>query len=102
MDTNLTVSGAGPRGWIAVLMRSLSAIVGGYALANGGAIVIAHCLPLAPAEAVLVALMLSFALFAAAVLWVFAAPSAVRGCLQVWAAALLLASAAYLLPPVTP
>ncbi|SIT01412.1 PepSY domain-containing protein [Achromobacter sp. MFA1 R4] len=74
---------AAPRGhrW-RVLGRVLCAVLGGYALANLGAIVLALALPLgglaSPAIGVVVASLLSFLIYALAALWVFAARGAWR------------------------
>lgn len=61
---------------LAVLSRTLAAVVGGYALATIGSAGLAGLLPLPRAEATLTALMASFALYTAAIVWVFAARSA--------------------------
>ncbi|GJD86173.1 hypothetical protein HPGCJGGD_4070 [Methylobacterium haplocladii] len=59
----------------AVAGRVLLALVGGYALAALATAVLSLTLPLDPAEAVTVATLLSFAVMAVAVLFVFAARS---------------------------
>ncbi|RAI59704.1 DUF3649 domain-containing protein [Roseicella frigidaeris] len=64
--------------WPGVLSRSLAAVLGGYAVAALAATALALWLPTSRAEAVLTGTMLSFALYAGAVLWVFAAASALR------------------------
>lgn len=63
---------------LGVASRAVAAIFGGYALTAAAIALLAIWLPLARAEAVLTATMLSFALYAAAVIWVFAARSAWR------------------------
>lgn len=74
---------AAPRGhrW-RVLARVLCAVMGGYALATVGAIVLAQILPLgglvSPAIGVVVASLLSFLIYTVAALWVFAAQDAWR------------------------
>jgi len=60
----------------AVASRTLAAILGGYALAHAVSILLAALLPLARGEAALLAIQLSFAVYAGAVLWAFAARSA--------------------------
>ncbi|WP_050463805.1 DUF3649 domain-containing protein [Herbaspirillum autotrophicum] len=62
----------------AVASRALAAILGGYALTAVAIALLALWLPMARAEAVLTATLLSFALYAGAVIWVFAARSAWR------------------------
>lgn len=59
-----------------VASRIVAAILGGYAFANAVGVLLARTLPLPRADAVLTATLASFALYAAAVLWVFAARSA--------------------------
>ncbi|WP_338881655.1 PepSY-associated TM helix domain-containing protein [Achromobacter veterisilvae] len=65
-----------------VLGRVLCAVVGGYALATLGAIVLARLLALgglaSSATGVAIASLLSFLIYAVAALWVFAAPGAWR------------------------
>lgn len=61
-----------------VLSRTAAAVLGGYALANLGGVALASAWPMARAEATMAALLLSFALYAAAVVWAFAARSAWR------------------------
>jgi len=68
---------------LAVLSRAVAAIVGGYALTAAVIALLALWLPMARAEAVLTVTMLSFALYAGAVIWVFAARSAWRAWLGI-------------------
>ncbi|CAO3401756.1 DUF3649 domain-containing protein [Azospirillum sp. 11R-A] len=70
--------------------RIVAALFGGYALAALGSVA-ALALPLSKPQAVLTGMLASFAIYAAAVVWVFAARSALRA----WAG--LLAAAAPLL-----
>ncbi|WP_043114475.1 hypothetical protein [Solimonas soli] len=63
---------------LAVLSRVLAAVFGGYLLTSLATALLAHLLPGPRAESVLAATMLSFALYAGIVLWVFAANSAAR------------------------
>jgi hypothetical protein len=74
-----------------IALRALAAIGGGYALASLAALALTTTLPLSRADAVLTGMMASFAVHAAAVVWVFAAPSAARACAGISAAAVLLA-----------
>lgn len=65
-----------------MLGRVLCAVVGGYALATLGTIVLARLLALgglaSSATGVAIASLLSFLIYAVAALWVFAAPGAWR------------------------
>ena len=58
---------------LAVLSRAAAAAVGGYAAAAALSILLSRVLPMPRAEAVLTAMLLSFALYAGAVVWAFAA-----------------------------
>lgn len=59
-------------------LRLLAALVGGYALANLLPLAITLWLPLARISNTVTALLLSFAVYVAAILWAFAAPSGWR------------------------
>lgn len=61
-----------------VASRMLAAVVVGYALTSAVSILLALLLPVSKAEAVLASTMLSFALYAGIVIWVFQARSATR------------------------
>ncbi|MCB5185766.1 DUF3649 domain-containing protein [Methylobacillus gramineus] len=61
-----------------VASRILAAVVVGYALASAISILLALIWPIPKAEAVLASTMLSFAIYAAVVLWVFATKSVLR------------------------
>jgi hypothetical protein len=61
-----------------VASRILAAAIGGYMLTALAIATLAVYLPLEPAEASLTATMLSFAIYAGIVLWVFATHSAWR------------------------
>ena len=58
---------------LAVLSRAAAAAVGGYAAAAALSILLSRVLPMPRAEAVLTAMLLSFAFYAAVVVWAFAA-----------------------------
>lgn len=58
--------------------RIVLAIPGGYAFASVWAFALGRVLPTPDVEASLIATMTSFAIYAAAVVWVFAARSAMR------------------------
>lgn len=59
----------------AVAARVALAILLGYALANASGILLAHVLPMPRSDAVMTGLLVSFAIHAAAVLWVFSVRS---------------------------
>ncbi|MEC4721251.1 DUF3649 domain-containing protein [Noviherbaspirillum sp. CPCC 100848] len=73
-----------------VAMRAVAAIGGGYLLAALASAVLAAVLPMPRADAASVATMMSFAIYACAVLWVFAARSALHAWTGVLASAALL------------
>ncbi|WP_374384299.1 DUF3649 domain-containing protein [Dongia sp.] len=68
-----------------IAARILAAVLGGYGLATAIVIGLPTVLPLPKAEAVAVAMMLSFAFCCGAILWAFAVHSAWRA----WAGILL-------------
>ncbi|BBK40500.1 hypothetical protein STVA_05200 [Allostella vacuolata] len=68
----------GRRRWVMIASRVVAAIGGGYAVAAAAAICLALALPGPRAEAVLTGMLLSFAVYAGAVIWVFAAATATR------------------------
>lgn len=81
--------------WPGIASRVLAALLGGYAL---GALVTVACavlLPLPRAEAVVTGMMLSFAAYAGAFVWVFAARDACRAWAGVLLPSLLLAAASW-------
>lgn len=61
---------------VGLLARIAAAVFGGYALANMLSLALAGLLPIDRAESVMAALLLSFAVYTAAILWAFAARSA--------------------------
>lgn len=63
---------------MAVMSRTIAAIVGGYGVACLAAAGLAVSLPLSRSDAVMAAQMLSFVVYTCAVLWVFATRSAWR------------------------
>lgn len=63
---------------LAMLSRVLAAVLGGYGLASVAILFLSHVLPSSLPEAILGATMLSFAIYIAAIVWVFAAASATR------------------------
>ncbi|KAF1043268.1 MAG: hypothetical protein GAK35_02268 [Herbaspirillum frisingense] len=76
---------------LAVLSRAVAAIAGGYVLAALCTALSAQWLPMARADAVMTATMLSFLIYTCAVIWVFAARDAWRAWAGVGLPALVLA-----------
>lgn len=74
-----------------IVSRSLAAILGGYALAASATALLAVVLPLPRADAVVTATLLSFLLYALAVLRVFTVRSAARAWLDMLAPAAAMA-----------
>ena len=83
--------GAEARRRAGIAMRLLAGVGGGYAVAALFTMALSIGLPMPRAEAVLTATMASFAVYAAAIVWAFAA----RGVLRAWAG--MAATAALLL-----
>ena len=73
-----------------VLSRVLAAVVGGYAAANVVAVGVAQVLPMSRGDGVMTGILLTYLVYATAVVWVFAARSARRAWLGI-----LLTSAAF-------
>ncbi|SMF88404.1 Protein of unknown function [Azospirillum oryzae] len=74
--------------------RIVAALFGGYALAALGSVA-ALALPMSKPQAVLTGMLASFAIYAGAVVWVFAARSALRAWAGLLAAAVPLLTAAW-------
>lgn len=76
-----------------LLSRIVAAVLGGYAVAALGSVAVL-ALPMAKPQAVIAGMLASFAIYAGAVIWVFAVRSATRAWagLAVAAAPLLLAA----------
>ena len=81
--------------WPGVVSRVLAAAVGGYAVGALVSVACALLLPLSRAEATLTGMLLSFAAYAGAVIWVFAARNAWRAWAGVLLPCLLLAAASW-------
>ena len=82
-----------------VASRILAAVVVGYALTSAVSILLALLLPVSKAEAVLASTMLSFAIYAAVVIWVFQARSAARAWVGLLVPLAVLSLACWLLMP---
>lgn len=79
---------------VGIALRACAAVIGGYALTTAAtsllAVLLAALWPIQRAEATIIATMLSFVIYAGAVLWVFATRSAWRACAGILALCLLL------------
>lgn len=71
--------------WRDIAMRTVLAILGGYAFTYAFTAALARLLPLAPVDALIVATLPSYLVYTVAVLWAFAA----RSLRQAWYCALL-------------
>lgn len=58
-----------------IAFRTLAAILGGYALANVSGILLSFLLPMPKSDAVMTGILLSFAIYTGAIMWVFAVRS---------------------------
>lgn len=79
----------------AVASRAVAAVVGGYAFAAVAGVFLARVLPMPRADAVLAMTLASFAIYAAAAIWVFAARTAVRAWLGLLVPTLVLGAASW-------
>lgn len=77
-----------------LLSRLIAAIFGGYFLAALASVAVL-ALPMNKGQAVLTGMLASFAIYAAAVIWVFAVRSAGRAWVGLWVVGLPLAMAAW-------
>jgi hypothetical protein len=77
-----------------LISRIVAALFGGYALAALGSVAVL-ALPMSKPQAVLTGMMASFAVYAGAVIWVFAVRSALKAWLGLIAVTLPLALAAW-------
>ena len=59
-----------------IALRLMLGIIGGYALANISAILLSYLLPMPKSDAVMTGILLSFAIYTGAIMWVFAVQSA--------------------------
>nr|WP_324258850.1 DUF3649 domain-containing protein [Cellvibrio fontiphilus] len=67
-----------------VTWRVLTAIFGGFALANTSGILLTYLLPFSKVDALTTSLLLSFAIYAGAVMWVFSHRSMLKALGGVW------------------
>lgn len=80
-----------------IASRVLAAVVGGYALTSAATVLLALVWPLPQAEAVLASTMLSFALYAGILVWIFAVKRLSTVWLGLLAATVFVAAPAWLL-----
>lgn len=73
------------------IARAVTALAGGYLLASLLSALLARLLPMAPVEATGLALVLSFGLYAAILLWVYAERRLGRALAIVWGGSLIAA-----------
>lgn len=96
-----THAGSAARYRLMVASRALAGAVGGYALASLCTAVLAVGLPrvsdTSPASALLAATLLSFVVYAAAVVWAFSARSALRAWAGIGVPSAVLAAALWVL-----
>jgi hypothetical protein len=92
---NALASGPSTRLLGGVISRVTAAVFGGYGFAAIATVFLSFILPLPRGEAVMAATLLSFAIYVAAVIWVFAARTALRAWLGLAIPAALMAAASY-------
>jgi hypothetical protein len=80
-----------------MVVRTATAILGGYAAASGLAALSARLLPLARAEATVWAMIFSFAVYAGLVLWAFHEQRLSRVAAVIWGLAAVTAGTVWLL-----
>lgn len=75
-----------------IAFRVLTAIFGGYALTITSGILLAYVLPLSKSDAVTTAMLLSFAIYASAAMWIFSQRSFRKAVAGVWIPAAIFAA----------
>lgn len=80
-----------------IALRVFVAIIGGYALANITAILLSYLLPMPKSDAVMTGILLSFAIYAGVIMWVFAVRSVRKACAGLIVPTLVLGAIALLL-----
>lgn len=88
---------APPHKRLALSSRVVAAVIGGYLLASFSTIFLSFILPSSLPEAVLGATLFSFAIYTAAIVWVFAARNATRAWLGLLLPGSSLAAASFIL-----
>ena len=61
-----------------IISRGIAAIIGGYVLANLVVILLSYWLPMPQPERVMTSMLGSFAIYAAAIMWVFSTKTATK------------------------
>jgi hypothetical protein len=80
-----------------IAMRVLAAMLGGYVLANAASILLSFIVPMTRSDAVMTAMLVSFAIYTGAVLWVFAVRTLSKAWLGLIVPSLVLGSFALVL-----
>jgi Protein of unknown function (DUF3649) len=80
-----------------IALRVAVAIAGGYALANITGILLSYLLPMPKSDAVMTGILLSFAIYAGAIMWMFAVRSVRKACAGLIVPSLILGAVALLL-----
>lgn len=80
-----------------ITLRIITAIFGGYALANTSGILLAYLLPMSKSDAVTTAMLLSFTIYACAALWIFSQRSFSKAICGIWVPAIIFGIAIALL-----
>lgn len=83
-----------------VIQRIIAATIGGYVLAAAVSACLSYVLPMPRADAALTGLLISFVIYVAVVMWVFAARSLKRLWWQLGSATAVFATLAVLFAPV--
>jgi hypothetical protein len=80
-----------------IALRVTVAMLGGYALANIAAILLSYLLPMPKSDAVMTGILLSFAIYAGAIMWMFAVRSVHKAWLGLAMPSLVLGAIALIL-----
>lgn len=84
---------------MAIFSRIIAAIIGGYLAANAVAILLTYLLPGSQVDRVVTGLLVSFLIYACAILWVFAAKTAWQAWLGILIPGLVSTLLAFVLMP---
>ncbi|MGX9462696.1 hypothetical protein ACWXWU_15905 [Shewanella sp. A14] len=83
----------------ALISRIMAAIIGGYILTNLLAILLSYLLPMPQSERVLTAMLVSFVIYTAVILWVFTTKTATKAWIGIAIPSLISAACALMLMP---
>lgn len=75
-----------------ITFRVLTAIFGGYVLTITSGILLAYVLPMSKSDAVTTAMLLSFAIYASAAMWIFSQRSLRKAVAGIWIPAAIFAA----------